>query len=218
MADAEHFGQSVRNRVRTTTRRVQKNAAKQLKRAQGFASDSGNLIRIVLAAEFALLVLTVLPTHYIQFGESTAESFLKHGRIHSSIPHWAITLPDLRGVLSLAFWQPVLLWLLWALALPDIAAHLITFQRRHEASPVTFTYVRLALLVFLTSHVPGGVPRTLGVAAGQPVASQLGLVSKVRANLSYDWVPLDHNAQIYATALLAGIATYEAIATRPRAG
>lgn len=215
--DAEHFGHQVQRRIRNATRRVEKNFGKHWKRAQAFCSDSGTLIRILLAVEFITLVLTVLPTHYIYTGESTAENILRHGSLRSNIPHWAITLPDIRGVATLAFWQPVLLWIFWALFLPDVACHLVTFQRRHEGSPITFTYVRLAILVFLTSHVPASVPRTLGVAAGQPVAAQLGLVEKFRANLSYDWVPLDHDAQIVATALAAGIATYEAISSRPRA-
>ncbi|CAO1634418.1 unnamed protein product [Sympodiomycopsis kandeliae] len=217
-AGAEHFGESVKSRIRAFERRVRKRADKSFKRAQAFASDIDNLVRLFLAVEFTILVLTVLPTQYLQFGESSAEAFLKHGKLYNSIPHWAVTVPDPRGLITLAFWQPILVWIFWALAIPDVACHLITFRRRHEGSPVTFTYVRLALLVFLTRHVPAGAPRALGVAAGQPVAAQLGLVGKVQANLSYDLVPLDHSTQILATALAAGLATYEVISTRPRAG
>lgn len=243
--DAQNASHAAVRRVKAQVRRVEKQLHKAYAHARNEASDAGNLVRLLLIVEAVFLVLAVLPTHYLQLGQSRTESLL-HGHLTRSaaaarLPHWAITVPDVRGLATTAFWHPILLWVGWTVALPSLAAHLITFQRRHEPSPITFTYVRLALLVFLGGHLAHSAathrhtPYTLGVAAGHPAAADLedavaggvlgagsttaaNVVASVRDALAYDAVvPLDLAAQILATALAAGIATYEAIAVRPRA-
>ncbi|PWN26145.1 hypothetical protein BDZ90DRAFT_233290 [Jaminaea rosea] len=232
--EVQHARSFAQKNVRRWDRRLHAVVNANWSRAQHAASDAGNLVRLLIAIEAVVLVLSVLPTHYIRLGESRAESFLRHGRIDAGVvPHWAITIPDVRGIISLNFWQPILLWTIWLVALPSAAAHLVTFQRGRQPSAVTFTFVRLALLSFLKSSAHGleKLPSTLGVAAGQPggqtLSSMLGnaaagsdFVSSAASTLSYSrWVPLDANVQLLGTALVAGLAVYELIgpATRARA-
>lgn len=233
-SEVNHARHSAQKNARRWDRRLHSKAHSLWSQAQLAASDAGNLVRLLLIIEGIILVLSVLPTHYIRLGESRAESIL-HGHFGNShgVPHWAITIPDVRGIFSLDFWQPIVLWSLWLVALPSAAAHLVTFQRGRQPSAVTFTLVRLALLSFLNSsgHALSKLPHTMGVAAGQPsgqtLSSKLGsaaagsdFLSSAASTLSYArWVPLDANVQTLGTALVAGLAVYELIgpATRSRA-
>ncbi|CAO1616289.1 unnamed protein product [Parajaminaea phylloscopi] len=233
VAEADHVRHATPRRTRHAQQAVQTKLRRTFDRARTHASDAGNLVRLLISVEAFFLVLSVLPTHYIRIGQAkTQPAFIRHGLdgTDSPVPHWAITVPDVRGLATLAFWQPLLLWTLWVVALPSLAAHLVTFHRRGEPSPVTFSMTRLALLLSLTGFTFSSsissphVPNTLGVAAGQPASAatvstySAGLVSSLAGYFSYgQHVPLDSTLQILATALVAGLALYEAVASRPRA-
>lgn len=224
--EASRAAQTVVRRSRSISKATEKKAVRALHSTREFFSDSNNLIRILLVVEAFILIANIYPTRSYSFGESKAEHLIKHASLDGiNTPRWSLTLPDPSGFFKInKFWQPIILWTAWTVGIPSLAAHLITFQRRHEPSPVTFAYVRLALLAFLTSSsslLVGGVnggnlPTSFGVAAGLPVAQKLGLVGSLRANTSYGLVPLDGGVQILLTGLVAALATYEAVATRAR--
>lgn len=105
-------------------------------------------------------------------------------------------------------------------------ADLITFDRKHEPSAVTFAIARLALLSTLTRSAFGTsrpIPQVVGVAAGEirkASASLFGSVqNQARAMVSYDFVApfVSPELQLLLTTLAAAFATYELIANRPRA-
>lgn len=232
-AEADQARHTAVRSTRAFNHAIETKLKRKFDQARAYASDSGNLVRILISIEAFFLVLSVLPTHYIRLGQPKTESFLRHGLKggDSVVRHWIIAVPDAQGLITMAFWRPLLLWTLWAVALPSLAAHLVTFQRRAEPSPVTFSLTRLALLLFFTgaSFTSSGlswplVPDTLGVAAGQPSSAATSstyaadLTSALSAHFSYiRWVPLDASLQILATSLIAGLSLYEVVAVRHRA-
>lgn len=98
---------------------------------------------------------------------------------------------------------------------------LITFDRRRLASQLSFTVVRLALIVYLArigaASPAKSAPPVLGVAAGEVPSSSLA--QKARGWTSYEYVAdhLNPDVQILGTATVAAFALYEAVSNRPRA-
>jgi hypothetical protein len=103
---------------------------------------------------------------------------------------------------------------------------LITFDRKHQPSSITFNITRLAILSTLTRTaftLSRPIPHVVGVAAGeirQASATWFGSVqSQVAAMTNYDFVIpyVNPDLQILLTSVAAALATYELIANRPRA-
>lgn len=196
-------------------------------RSRNYLSDSTNLTALVLILEASLLVHNVLPMTNVEFGHKTVSNFIKSGGKSASgnIPHFAVPIPNFFALLSYAFWRPIVLWSFWTVAIPLFVAHVITFERKHEASAITFNITRLAILSGLSKaafSTSKAVPHVVGVAAGevrQAGASFFGsLQSQAAARVNYDFVAsfLNPETQIILTTLAFAFATYEAIAHRPR--
>lgn len=207
-------------------RKVKQEGHRVFVRARNWLSDSKNLVRLLVAFEGILLVLATLPTTYVELGSRGPHIPVvdpKSG-INGYLPHWAITLPDPRGLISLAFYRPLVLWAVYSVLVPLAVAHLVTFDRRSQPSAYSFLLARLSALFFLARVLPNSTltarglpsPAMLGVAAGE--VPKLALIRGLRSLFSYDYVlaHLGVDLQIWATATVFGFARYEAIAVRPR--
>lgn len=208
-------------------RKVKQDGHKVFVRARTWLSDSNNLVRLLVAVEGILLVLATLPTTYVELGSRGPHIPVINPKsgISGHLPHWAITLPVPRGLLSFAFYRPLALWGLYSVFVPLAVAHLITFDRRAQPSALSFLLARLSTLFLLARVLPNSTltalgfpsPAVLGVAAGEVPES--ALIRGLRSLFSYDHVlaHLGFDLQIWATATVFGFAQYEAMATRPRA-
>lgn len=208
-------------------RRVKQDGHKVLVRARTWLSDSRNLVRLLVAFEGILLVLATLPTTYVELGSRGPQIPVINPKsgINGYLPHWAITLPDPRGLISFDFYRPLALWAVYSVLVPLAVAHLVTFDRRAQPSAHSFLLARLSALFFLARVLPNSTltalglpsPAVLGVAAGEVPES--ALIRGLRSLFSYDYVlaHLGVDLQIWATATVFGFSQYEAIATRPRA-
>ncbi|TKY86036.1 hypothetical protein EX895_004861 [Sporisorium graminicola] len=208
-------------------RKAKQDGHKLFVRARTWFSDTKNLVRLLVAFEGILLVLATLPTSYVELGTRGPKIPVinpKNG-INGYLPHWAVTLPDPRGLISLDFYRPLVLWAIYSVIVPLAVSHLVTFDRRAQPSAYSFLLARLSALFFLARVLPNSTltalglpsPAVLGVAAGEVPES--GLIRGLRSLFSYDYVlaHLGVDLQIWATATVFGFAQYEAIAIRPRA-
>lgn len=103
---------------------------------------------------------------------------------------------------------------------------MITFDRKHEPSALTFSLVRLAILSIVSKRVlftsKDSFSHVVGVAAGearQTSAAYFGsLFDLLDAIVSYDFVApfLSIDLQMLYTSLAAAFAAYEVVAHRPR--
>ncbi|SAM61467.1 uncharacterized protein UBRO_03920 [Ustilago bromivora] len=219
--------QAVQGEATKRYRKVKQEGHKVFVRARNWLSDSKNLVRLLVVFEGILLVLATLPTTYVELGIRGPHIPVVNPKsgINGYRPHWAITLPDPRGFISLAFYRPLVLWAVYSVLVPLAVAHLVTFDRRSQPSAYSFLLARLSALFFLARVLPNSTltalglpsPAVLGVAAGE--VPELALIRGLRSLFSYDYV-LAHfgvDLQIWATATVFGFAQYEAIAVRPRA-
>ncbi|GAK63998.1 uncharacterized protein PAN0_004d2207 [Moesziomyces antarcticus] len=230
--------QDAQSEVAASLQAVQGEAAKRYRKAKNagnklfvrtrtWLSDAHNLVRLLIAFEGILLVLATLPTTYVQLGSRGPHIPVVNPKsgINDYLPHWAITLPDVRALVSVAFYRPLVLWAVYSVLVPLAVAHLVTFDRRSQPSTYSFLLARLSALVFLARVLPNSTltalglpaPAVLGVAAGEVPES--ALIRGLRSLFSYDYVlaHLGVDLQIWATATAFGFAQYEAIAIRPRA-
>ncbi|GAC72504.1 cl- channel CLC-3 and related proteins [Moesziomyces antarcticus T-34] len=230
--------QDAQSEVAASLQAVQGEAAKRYRKAKNagnklfvrtrtWLSDAHNLVRLLIAFEGILLVLATLPTTYVQLGSRGPHIPVVNPKsgINGYLPHWAITLPDPRALVSVAFYRPLVLWAVYSVLVPLAVAHLVTFDRRSQPSTYSFLLARLSALVFLARVLPNSTltaiglpaPAVLGVAAGEVPES--ALIRGLRSLFSYDYVlaHLGVDLQIWATATAFGFAQYEAIAIRPRA-
>ncbi|SNX82046.1 uncharacterized protein MEPE_00751 [Melanopsichium pennsylvanicum] len=219
--------QAVQGEAAKRSRKVKQEGHKIYVRARTWLSDSKNLVRLLVAFEGILLVLATLPTTYVELGSRGPQIPVINPKsgINGYLPHWAITLPDPRGLISLNFYRPLVLWAVYSVLVPLAVAHLITFDRRAQPSSHSFLLARLSALFFLARVLPNSTlsalgfpsPAVLGVAAGEVPES--ALIRGLRSLFSYDYVlaHLGVDLQIWATATVFGFSQYEAIAARPRA-
>jgi hypothetical protein len=226
-SEVNSYWRKTKRSVSQTVRKSETQGKKFVTRTQKYLSDSTNLTALVLMIEAIILVQNVLPMTHTEIGHKTVGNFIKSGGKSASgvIPQFTVTIPNFWALLSYAFWRPIVLWSLWTVAIPLFVAHVITFERRHEPSAITFNLTRLAVLsalhkaAFSTSK---GVPNIVGVAAGsirQASTSYFGsLQSNLAARVNYDYVAsfLNPETQMVMTTLALALATYEAIAHRPR--
>lgn len=220
--------QTAQNEAAKRYKKVKQYGTKAFGQARGWLSDSKNLVRLLIAFEGLVLVLATLPTSYYSFGSRGPKIPILNPQsgVSGYLPHWAVTLPNPRGLISLAFYRPLILWALYTVLLPLAVAHLVTFDRRSQPSAFSFLLARLSALFLLGRILPrsafGAIgmpsPAVLGVAAGEVPESTL--LHGVRSALSYDYVManLGVDLQVWATATVLGFTQYEAIAIRPRAG
>lgn len=208
-------------------RKAKQQGHKLFVRARTWLSDTKNLVRLLVAFEGLLLLLATLPTTYIEIGSRGPKIPVVNPKsgINAYLPHWAITLPDPRGLISLDFYRPLTLWTVYSVLVPLAVAHLVTFDRRAQPSAYSFLLARLSVLFFLARVLPNSTltalglpaPAVLGVAAGE--VRESALIRGLRSLFSYDYVlaHLGVDLQIWATATAFGFAQYETIAVRPRA-
>ncbi|CBQ71133.1 conserved hypothetical protein [Sporisorium reilianum SRZ2] len=208
-------------------RKAKQHGHKLFVRARTWFSDTKNLVRLLVAFEGILLVLATLPTTYVEIGSRGPKIPVVNPKsgINGYLPHWAITLPDPRGLISLDFYRPLVLWAIYSVLVPLAVAHLVTFDRRAQPSAYSFLLARLSALFFLARVLPNSTlttlglpsPAVLGVAAGEVPES--ALIRGLRSLFSYDYVlaHLGVDLQIWGTATVFGFAQYEAVAVRPRA-
>lgn len=226
--EVNSFWVKTRRSARQSIRRSEDQAKKVLLRSRNYLSDSTNLTAIFLILEASILVTNVLPTTTVELGHKSIKNFIKSGGKTASgtIPHVTLSTPNFWALLSYAFWRPIVLWSVWTVAIPLLVAHIITFERKHEPSAVTFNLTRLALLSSLTKaafSTSSGIPQVVGVVAGeirQASNSWFGSVqSQVTSHFSYDFVApfISPELQLLFTTLATAFATYEVIAHRPRA-
>ncbi|PWN45495.1 hypothetical protein IE81DRAFT_192854 [Ceraceosorus guamensis] len=231
----DHAAHGVAHRVKLQQRALIRGAGNLWHKAGVYASDANNLTTIFLALEAITLILSILPTTYFEFGSrASVSNLVKSGgkTAHSTVPHYAITIPNAWALLTVGFWRPIVLWTLYTVAVPYILAHLITFSRRRDFSAQTFTLSRLFLILFLVRITPGLLPKpapaVLGVAAGQTAAAAnaaaggklLSAQGLIQQYTSYDWVSaaISPELQVLAASAAAAFANLEALHTRPRAG
>lgn len=225
--EVNSFWVKTRRSIRQSVRRCEDQAKKVVLRSRNYLSDSTNLTAIFLILEASILVNNVIPTTTIELGHKSIKNFIKSGGKSASgtIPHVALSTPNFWALLSYAFWRPIVLWSFWTVAIPLLVAHIITFERKHEPSAVTFNLTRLAILSSVTRAAfsnSQGVPQVVGVVAGeirQASTSWFGsLHSQVTSHFSYDFVApfVSPELQLLLTALATAFATYEIIAHRPR--
>ncbi len=219
--------QAVQGEATKRFRKIKQQGNKVFVRARTFCSDTKNLVRILVAFEGILLVLATLPTSYVEVGSRGPKIPVVNPKsgINGYLPHWAITLPNPRGLISFDFYRPLILWAIYSVLVPLAVAHLVTFDRRSQPSAYSFLLARLSALFFLARVLPNSTlttlglpsPAVLGVAAGEVPES--ALIRGLRSLFSYDYVlaHLGVDLQIWATATVFGFAQYEAIAVRPRA-
>ncbi|PWZ01500.1 hypothetical protein BCV70DRAFT_75448 [Testicularia cyperi] len=219
--------QQVQGEATKRYRKAKQHGHKLFVRTRSWLSDSKNLVRLLIAFEGLVLVLATLPTTYFEIGSRgpSIPVLNPQSGVNRYLPHWAITLPDVRGLLSFAFYRPLILWAVYSVLVPLAVSHLVTFDRRSEPSAFSFLLARLSGLVFLARLLPRSAlsslglpaPAVLGVAAGEVPES--ALIHGLRSFLSYDYVlaHLGADLQIWATATVLGFTQYEAIAHRPRA-
>ncbi|GAC98646.1 hypothetical protein PHSY_006240 [Pseudozyma hubeiensis SY62] len=208
-------------------RKAKQDGHKIFVRARSWLSDTKNLVRLLVVFEGLLLVLATLPTTYVEVGSRGPKIPVVNPKsgINGYLPHWAITLPNPRGLISLDFYRPLVLWAVYSVLVPLAVAHLVTFDRRAQPSAYSFLLARLSALFFLARVLPNSTltalglpaPAVLGVAAGEVPES--ALIRGLRSLFSYDYVlaHLGVDLQIWATATVFGFAQYETIAVRPRA-
>ncbi|PWN87104.1 hypothetical protein FA10DRAFT_269714 [Acaromyces ingoldii] len=227
VSSAQH---ALTRRVSQTSRRVEQRFTKGFERARAYLSNAEHIALLLVILEGALLVTAVMPTKRVELGgQRSVSNFVKSGgkSATNNVPHWTVTTPNFWALLTFVFWRPIVLWSAWTVALPALAAHIITFDRKHEPSTLTFSVVRLALISILTHTTFGSlrsVPHVLGVAAGEvreaASSTVLGsITSSIRSLTSYDFVVphVSTEVQLLTTSLMAAFATYEVIASRPRA-
>lgn len=253
VSSAQH---ALTRRVSQTSRRVEQRFTKGFERARAYLSNAEHIALLLVILEGALLVTAVMPTKRVELGgQRSVSNFVKSGgkSATNNVPHWTVTTPNFWALLTFVFWRPIVLWSAWTVALPALAARecarcsfirkkkrpraefyvifsrtdIITFDRKHEPSTLTFSVVRLALISILTHTTFGSlrsVPHVLGVAAGEvreaASSTVLGsITSSIRSLTSYDFVVphVSTEVQLLTTSLMAAFATYEVIASRPRA-
>lgn len=123
-ADANAAVQSVQNQAKKTYRRAKKEGYKVFTKTRVWLSDSKHLVLALIAFEAALLILSALPTTFIEIGSRGPRIPIINPKdgINGHLPHWGATVPDLRGLISLAFWRPVFLWTLFSVLVPGAIA------------------------------------------------------------------------------------------------
>ncbi|UZJ54206.1 hypothetical protein CBS101457_003526 [Exobasidium rhododendri] len=226
-SEVSTFWVKTKKYTRTSVRRAEVKGKHALRRAQLYLSDSTNLTALFLILEASVLVSNVMPLTEYGLGERSIKNFIKSGGKTTSgtLPHLSLTVPNFMALLSYAFWRPILLWSVWTVAIPLLAAHLITFDRKQEPSAVTFNITRLAIVSTITKSAFSAVkplPHVMGVAPGeirQAVASWSGsIVAHAQALVNYTYVSafVNPELQIFLTSLAAAFAIYELVANRPR--
>ncbi|EPQ30790.1 uncharacterized protein PFL1_01691 [Pseudozyma flocculosa PF-1] len=220
--------EKVQKRAKKTYRDAKKRAYHVFVDVRTWLSDSRHLVVVLLALEAIALVLSALPTTFVEVGSRGPTIPIIHPNrgINGYLPHYALTVPNPRGLISLAFWQPVVLWTLYGVLIPGAVAHLVTFDRKSHPSALSFLLARVSALVLLTHVIPRSVlaslsaqtPAVLGVAAGETPEGHHLLANAARSFLSYGHVldHLGHDLQLWASATALGFAVYEGLATRPR--
>ncbi|KAN0065429.1 hypothetical protein ACQY0O_001265 [Thecaphora frezii] len=220
-ADADVAVRQARKSLRRRYRDAKKTCYRLYVDARSWLSDSRHLVLVLLTVEAAALVLSALPTTLVEVGSRGPTIPIIHPNkgINDYLPHWALALPHPKGLVSLAFWTPVLLWTLYAVLIPGAIAHLITFDRASHPSALSFLLARVSSLVLLTRIVPGSVASLTPPAVVElATASDLAGASAARGPLSYGHVldHLGHDIQLWASTTVLGFALYEGIASRPR--
>lgn len=122
--EVSQAGASLTHKLKVRYNFLARKVRRQFKQAQGFASDSENITKSLIIIEALTFLIGLTPTTLLSSNGTqhlSATKFVKTGGSSATrglIPHWALTLPDVRALASVAYWQPVLLWGIWTLAIP----------------------------------------------------------------------------------------------------
>lgn len=123
-AEVNSFWLKLRRSARLNIRRAEDHASRGLRRSRAYLSDSTNLTALLVILEASMLVTNVMPTSTVEVGNRSIKNLVKSGGKSASgtIPHLSLTVPNLWALLSFAFWRPIVLWSVWTVVIPLVAA------------------------------------------------------------------------------------------------
>ncbi|KDN43557.1 hypothetical protein K437DRAFT_257453 [Tilletiaria anomala UBC 951] len=228
-------GNALFKKSRKTYKKYEKKVRKEYVRVRNYASNIQHITAALLIIEAVVLLTALMPLYSVEFGKADQFTSVKvqltGHHLTAKLPFVSISVPHPKVLISLGFWQPLAVWSIWTFAIPYAAAHIITFDRAHQASLFTFNFTRLVVLLYLAYIVPRSGLSTLsantntklstfGLAVGEPLtaARRTGHI-RPRKLWSYDYV-LDYlpaELSLLITGVATGFTLYDAIVHRPRA-